>query len=636
MSVRSEFLPGLRALSDPCDRPDQNSQPAATGEIRQCKIAEAAVGLCVGIWQDVTTRNRNSRCPVCAGNIQTCREVLTVICRRFVATFLATLLACVGVVHGQLRPESRVVRDVPAPSNPARCVIVELFVTKDCPFSRKARSDLEQRPGLDLRILDVTENKDALRRFYSLADQHHVTPRLPLVHACRQVVVGYDEPSTTGVRYDRLLTIEVFLRDGCAHCAAAKLFLKRIAPRYPGLRFTYGEIVTHADQRLRYEELCRKYGIRLPGVPAFHTGKELVVGYAGDATTGAKLLGLLDEMTVPCTVPHATQSRTEQPATSRPESDSSQIRGWRSSFSVAQAYGAESAGEPPQASPAPPRPDDPDLSSLPPARPETESGPTVSTATPPVDEELSEVEVPFFGTLDVKQLGMPLFTIILGLVDGFNPCAMWVLLFLLSILINLHDRRKILAVAGTFVVVSGLVYFAFMAAWLNVFRLIGFRRWSEVALAMIAIAFGAINIKDFLAFKRGVSLSIPESAKPGIYARVRAIVTAQHMTAAICGAIVLAVLVNFIELLCTAGLPALYTKVLAMQQYPMWLELSYLGLYNLAYMFDDGVMVAIAVVTLGRHKLQEREGRWLKLISGCTILVLGIILLFVPQWLSYF
>lgn len=134
---------------------------------------------------------------------------------------------------------------------------------------------------------------------------------------------------------------------------------------------------------------------------------------------------------------------------------------------------------------------------------------------------------------------MPVFTLAVGLVDGFNPCAMWVLLFLLSILVNLRDRRRIIAIAGTFVIVSGLAYFAFMAAWLNVFLLIGYLRPIQVVLALIAILIGAVHVKDFFAFKQGFSLSIPESAKPGIYEKIRKIVAAEHLTAAVAGAIVL-------------------------------------------------------------------------------------------------
>ena len=239
----------------------------------------------------------------------------------------------------------------------------------------------------------------------------------------------------------------------------------------------------------------------------------------------------------------------------------------------------------------------------------------------------------WFGKVRLDDLGLPLFTISIGLLDGFNPCAMWVLLFLLSMLVNLHDRWKIALIAGTFVAVSGLVYFAFMAAWLNVFLLIGLSRAVQVGLGGFALLVGAIHIKDFFALHRGVSLSIPDSAKPGLYARGRAVLQADNLAGALIGIVILAALVNAIELLCTAGFPALYTQILAVQQLPLWSYYGYLGLYNLAYMFDDGLMVAVAVVTLSRTKLQERTGRWLKLISGMVMAGLGGILLLAPKWL---
>jgi hypothetical protein len=221
-------------------------------------------------------------------------------------------------------------------------------------------------------------------------------------------------------------------------------------------------------------------------------------------------------------------------------------------------------------------------------------------------------------------LGLPAFTFLIGLFDGFNPCAMWVLVFLLSILVNVRNRAKILAIAGTFVLISGVAYFAFMAAWLNMLLLVGYMRPLQVALGALALFIGVVNVKDFVAFGRGLSLSIPESAKAGIYARVRRIVTEKYLGAALAMAVALAISVNVVELLCTAGLPALYAQILTVQKLPAWQNYAYLLLYNLAYM----------VVTLSHRKIQEREGRWLKLASGLVILALGLVMLFAPEWLE--
>jgi glutaredoxin len=245
------------------------------------------------------------------------------------------------------------------------------------------------------------------------------------------------------------------------------------------------------------------------------------------------------------------------------------------------------------------------------------------------------VEVPFVGRLSVRDLGLPAFTVVLGLLDGFNPCAMWVLLFVLSLLVNLHDRVKMAMIGGTFVLVSGLVYFAFMAAWLNLFLLTGVSRATEIVLGLVAAVVGGLHVKDFVAAGRGPSLAIPASARPGIYARVRAILAAEHSAAALGGVIVLAVLVNVVELLCTAGFPAVYTRILTLHALPAWQYYAYLALYNVAYVLDDGLMLSVAVVTLSRRKLQERAGRWLKLVSGAVMLALGAMLIGRPAWLVW-
>jgi hypothetical protein len=251
-----------------------------------------------------------------------------------------------------------------------------------------------------------------------------------------------------------------------------------------------------------------------------------------------------------------------------------------------------------------------------------------SAAQPP-----DQVKSRLFGTLSASHLGLPLFTLALGLLDGFNPCAMWVLLFLLSLLVRLQNRRRMAIVAGTFVLVSGAVYYAFMAAWLNIFLAVGLSTPVRWALASLALLIGAVNVKDFMAWGRGFSLSIPESAKPGIYSRVRGVLGAKALPSSLLAVAVLAVVVNFVELLCTAGLPALYTAVLTQQGVSTAAHYAYLGLYILGYLADDTLMVTVAVVALSHRKLTEDTGRWLKLLSGLVMLALGLILLLRPDWL---
>ena len=245
------------------------------------------------------------------------------------------------------------------------------------------------------------------------------------------------------------------------------------------------------------------------------------------------------------------------------------------------------------------------------------------------------IRLPLFDEIDVGDYGLPLFTVMLGLLDGFNPCALWVLLFILSLLVHFRSRRRMFVVAGTFLLVSGGVYFAFMAAWLNFFLLVGAARGVQVVLAGIALLAGAVHVKDYFAWRRGFTLSVPDSAKPRIGARTRRILQAESLPATLAAVCVLAVLVNSVELLCTAGLPAIYTQVLSTHDLPAWKHYAYLLLYNGAYMLDDAVMVFAAVVTLNPGRLGETGGRRLKLVSGLVMIALAAVLLLEPRWLSW-
>lgn len=344
-------------------------------------------------------------------------------------------------------------------------------------------------------------------------------------------------------------TIEIYVQQGCPHCAKAKAFLSGLAQRRPGLVVTTWDLSAEPEARARLGALSREHGARV-AVPTMVANGRVIVGFADAATTGREIEAALDG---------------------------------RSSDRVGRR----------------------------------------------------SVDLPVFGTVDAGAIGLPLFTLAVGAVDGFNPCATWVLLFVLSLLIHLKSRARMLLVGGVFVLVSGLVYFAFMAAWLNFFLLVGVSRVVQLVLGVVAIGVGGMHVKDFFAFGRGPSLSIPESAKPGIYRQTRRILQAENLTGALAAVTVLAFLVNTVELLCTAGLPAIYTQVLTAQEVSGLARYGYLALYNIVYMLDDAALLAVAVVTLSQRRLQERGGRALKGVSGAVMLALGLVLVARPTLLSW-
>jgi hypothetical protein len=244
------------------------------------------------------------------------------------------------------------------------------------------------------------------------------------------------------------------------------------------------------------------------------------------------------------------------------------------------------------------------------------------------------VEVPLLGRIDPQAASLPLVTIILAGLDAFNPCAFFVLLFLLSLMVHARSRARMALVGGVFVLFSGLIYFVFMAAWLNVFLWLGELRVVTFVAGLTAMAIGALNVKDYVWFRRGPSLSIPESAKPGLFARMRGLVGTTALAPMLAGTVVLAIAANSYELLCTAGFPMVFTRILTLNALPSEGYYGYLALYNLIYIIPLAVIVAVFTATLGSRKLSEHEGRLLKLLSGTMMLLLGALLLFVPQYLN--
>jgi hypothetical protein len=229
---------------------------------------------------------------------------------------------------------------------------------------------------------------------------------------------------------------------------------------------------------------------------------------------------------------------------------------------------------------------------------------------------------------------LPLFTVMIAAVDAFNPCAFFVLMFLMSLLVHARKRRRMAVIGGIFVLTSGLLYFAFMAAWLNVFLLIGELKWVTTLAALFALVLAAINIKDYFWFKRGVSLGIPETAKPSLFARMRTLAVAESWPVLLLGSVMLAVAANTYELLCTAGFPMLFTRVLTMHEVSDFARYLYLALYNVVYVIPLLGIATAFLITFRSRKLQEREGRTLKLLSGLMMLGLGLALLLIPQALS--
>jgi cytochrome c biogenesis protein CcdA/glutaredoxin len=381
-------------------------------------------------------------------------------------------------------------------------------------------------------------------------------------------------PATTSqaeASRDGSADVEAFVRKGCPHCEEAKVFLADLLRQRPRLHIVIRDVQDDVGALERLKQLAERHAGMAVRVPAFLVRDHLIVGYAKEAATDRLIKSYLDE-TSPQPLPATageTSCEAEESLECKPERD---------------------------------------------------------VIVPPPQPEPFEID--FLGRkLNLDEVGLPAFTLAMGLLDGFNPCSMWVLLLMISLLAPMHDRWRMAVIAGTFVVIQGIAYYVFMAAWLNLFLFIGLSRWSEIAIGLIALGAGCINIKDSWALGKGPSLSIPQSAKPGIYARIRAILQAENLAGALLGVVILGVLVQIVEFLCTSGFPALFTRILTLRQMEGASYYAYLLLYNAAYMLDDVIVLTVGVATLSQHRLQEKEGRWLKLISGVVMVGLAVYLL---------
>lgn len=247
----------------------------------------------------------------------------------------------------------------------------------------------------------------------------------------------------------------------------------------------------------------------------------------------------------------------------------------------------------------------------------------------------ADLTLPWLGGVEAGSLSLPALTLVLGGLDAFNPCAFFILLFLLSLLVHARSRRAMLLVGGVFVFISGLVYFLFMAAWLNVFRWLGELQAVTRAAGALAVAMALLNVKDYFWFRRGPSLTLSEAQKASLFARMRRLLASDSLPALLGGTVLLAVAANSYELLCTAGFPMVYTRILTLNHLSPAAYYVYLLLYNVVYVLPLLIIVLAFAWTLGRRRLSESEGRRLKLLSGLMMLGLGGLLLIAPELLDH-
>jgi len=248
-------------------------------------------------------------------------------------------------------------------------------------------------------------------------------------------------------------------------------------------------------------------------------------------------------------------------------------------------------------------------------------------------DQRQTLNLPLLGTIRLAEYSLPALAVIIGLVDGFNPCAMWVLVYLISLIVSLNDRRKIWLLVGTFVASSGILYFLFMTAWLNVFLFLGYLRSLTLIIGLGALAAGILNIREYVQTKGQLTCTIGDAAsKKKTMNRIDRIVDAPLTAFTVFGIIALAFIVNSIEFACSAALPAIFTHTLALRNLPTIEYYGYILLYDFFFMLDDLIIFSLAVLALDTSIGQRYAGHC-RIVGGVVLIVLGGVMVFQPELL---
>jgi glutaredoxin len=238
--------------------------------------------------------------------------------------------------------------------------------------------------------------------------------------------------------------------------------------------------------------------------------------------------------------------------------------------------------------------------------------------------------------IDIKKISLPLLAASVGFIDGFNPCSMWSLLVMLTLVMATGSRKKVWLVGWTFIIVSSISYFLFMSAWLNIFIFLGYLVIIRIIVGIIAIAAGIISIKEYYTFKPNVcEVGSSEEQKGKITKKIERVIASPNVLWLVLGVAGIAFSVNLIEMMCSLGLPVVFTKTLSLYNLPGWEYYAYILLYVFFYMILNIIVVLVAGFAMKFMAITDKYSRWFRLAAGILMLVLGLIFLIKPSLLMF-
>ncbi len=379
---------------------------------------------------------------------------------------------------------------------------------------------------------------------------------------------------------DNVARLYLFWWDGCPHCEKEREFLPSLQEKYGDkLIIEQYEIWNNKDNRSLIQEVAKQFDAPVNSVPVTLVGDKKIIGYWTDATTGKQI----EEAVVYCLQNQCPDLVAPVLASRNQQERENKI----------------------------------------PASPQA----TGDTST--------QVSLPFFWVVQLQEFSLPIVTVILGVLDGFNPCAMWILIFLISMLIGMQDRRKMWLIGFAFIFISALSYFLFMTAWLQVMLFIWFIASIRAAIGIFALSGGGWNIYTYWKTREsGCEIVSPKKRKK-ISQQIRDIIHEKNTLLALVWVGVLAFSVNLIELLCSAGLPVIFTQVLTLNHLNTLQYYLYILLYIFFFMLDDMIVFIVSMVTLEAFGITTKYTKYSHLVGGVLMLVIGALLILRPEVLMF-
>ena len=429
----------------------------------------------------------------------------------------------------------------------------------------------------------------------------------------RLLVLCFWIPASFGANGALPTDVYLFWGQGCPHCERAIDFLKRMEAEDARLSVRYFEVTREARNVELFGTVVKTFGITRPGVPLTVIGDQVWIGYSVDEQTGAEM-----------------RSRIESCRTTVcPDS----VAGL-----IAQQHALAVEARPVDAAP---------VTQIP------RHAADAVTATPPetltglVESQPSQVpgagggrlpnklHLPLIGEISTRDLSLPALTILLGALDGFNPCAMWTLVFLIGLLVGMKDTLRMWMLGSAFIIGSAAVYFVFMAAWLNLLLFLGSLTLIRVVIGLVALGGGGYYLREFVLNKDEVCEVTAPEQRQRVFQRLRAVAQERNFLVAFLGILALAFLVNLVELICSAGIPVIYTQILTMSGVPTWQYYAYLLLYILVFMADDLLVFFTAMTTLRITGLTTKYSMYSHLLGGFILVIIGALMLLRPEWLMF-